>query len=75
MTTAPTGGTEVGYWASRQSKPAGQAQEDPGSQATLTQTRSLRASASLTSFIREGLFVEVSDAYGTTGWVSVEDLK
>ena len=23
----------------------------------------------------EGLFVEVSDAYGTKGWVSVEDLK
>ena len=38
--------------------------------------RSLRAGTSLTpSGARQGLFVEVSDAYGTKGWVSVEDLK
>lgn len=38
--------------------------------------RSLRAGTALTpSGAREGLFVEVSDAYGTKGWVSVEDLK
>jgi hypothetical protein len=24
---------------------------------------------------REGLFVEVADNFGTTGWVSVEDLN
>lgn len=38
--------------------------------------RALRAGTVLTpSGVREGLFVEVSDAYGTKGWVSVEDLK
>jgi hypothetical protein len=38
--------------------------------------RALRAGTALTpSGGREGLFVEVSDAYGTKGWVSVEDLK
>lgn len=38
--------------------------------------RSLRAGSALTpTGVREGLFVEVSDAYGTKGWVSVEDLK
>ncbi|CAN5456343.1 hypothetical protein BH09PSE4_BH09PSE4_17060 [soil metagenome] len=38
--------------------------------------RALRASTALTpTGKREGLFVEVKDAYGTTGWVSVEDLK
>lgn len=38
--------------------------------------RALRAGTLLTpSGGREGLFVEVSDAYGTKGWVSVEDLK
>jgi len=38
--------------------------------------RALRAGTSLNpSGVREGLFVEVSDAYGTKGWVSVEDLK
>ena len=38
--------------------------------------RALRAGTALTpTGVREGLFVEVSDAYGTKGWVSVEDLK
>ena len=38
--------------------------------------RALRAGTALTpSGVREGLFVEVSDAYGTKGWISVEDLK
>ena len=38
--------------------------------------RALRAGTSLTpTGARTGLFVEVSDAYGTKGWVSVEDLK
>ncbi|MGC6331780.1 SH3 domain-containing protein [Rhizorhabdus sp. FW153] len=38
--------------------------------------RALRAGTSLNpTGGREGLFVEVSDAYGTKGWVSVEDLK
>jgi len=38
--------------------------------------RALRAGTVLTpSGVREGLFVEVSDAYGTKGWISVEDLK
>lgn len=38
--------------------------------------RAVRAGTSLTpTGGREGLFVEVSDAYGTKGWVSVEDLK
>ncbi|RYI87106.1 MAG: SH3 domain-containing protein, partial [Acetobacteraceae bacterium] len=41
-----------------------------------TTVRSLRAGTSLTpSGARDGLFVEVSDAYGSKGWVSVEDLK
>lgn len=38
--------------------------------------RALRAGTLLTpTGGRQGLFVEVSDAYGTKGWVSVEDLK
>jgi hypothetical protein len=38
--------------------------------------RSLRAGTELTpTGNREGLFVEVSDNYGTTGWVSVESLQ
>jgi hypothetical protein len=38
--------------------------------------RTLRAASSLTpTGRRDGLFVQVRDAYGTTGWVSVEDLK
>lgn len=38
--------------------------------------RALRAGTVLTpSGARKGLFVEVSDAYGTKGWISVEDLK
>ena len=38
--------------------------------------RTLRAASSLTpTGQRDGLFVQVKDAYGTTGWVSVEDLK
>nr|WP_047166767.1 SH3 domain-containing protein [Sphingomonas sp. Y57] len=47
------------------------AQPEPGEA-----VRSLRAGTALTpTGVREGLFVEVSDAYGTKGWVSVEDLK
>jgi hypothetical protein len=38
--------------------------------------RALRAGTTLTpTGTREGLFLEVSDAYGTKGWVSVEDLN
>ncbi len=38
--------------------------------------RNLRAGTQLTpTGRREGLFVEVKDSFGTTGWVSVEDLK
>ncbi len=38
--------------------------------------RALRAGAALTpTGKRQGLFMEVKDAYGTQGWVSVEDLK
>ncbi len=38
--------------------------------------RSVRAGTELSpTGKREGLFVEVSDNYGTKGWVSVEDLK
>ncbi|RYH12544.1 MAG: SH3 domain-containing protein [Alphaproteobacteria bacterium] len=38
--------------------------------------RALRTGTVLTpTGAREGLFVEVNDAYGTKGWVSVEDLK
>lgn len=38
--------------------------------------RSLRAGAELTpTGNRAGLFVEMRDAYGTQGWVSVEDLR
>lgn len=38
--------------------------------------RALRAGTALVpTGVREGLFVEVNDAYGTKGWVSVEDLK
>ena len=38
--------------------------------------RALRAGAALSpTGKRDGLFMEVKDAYGTQGWVSVEDLK
>lgn len=38
--------------------------------------RALRSGTALKpTGVREGLFVEVSDAYGSKGWVSVEDLK
>jgi hypothetical protein len=39
--------------------------------------RALRAATSLTptGTARQGLFVEVTDGYGTKGWVSVEDLR
>lgn len=39
--------------------------------------RALRAATSLTptGAARQGLFVEVTDGYGTKGWVSVEDLR
>lgn len=44
--------------------------------ATGETVRALRAGTALTpTGVREGLFVEVSDAYGSKGWVSVEDLK
>ena len=40
-----------------------------------TQLRGLRAGTELTpTGRREGLFIEATDNYGTTGWVSVEDL-
>ncbi len=38
--------------------------------------RALRAGTAVTpTGKREGLFVEVKDSFGTTGWVSVEDMK
>ncbi|MES2988829.1 MAG: SH3 domain-containing protein [Pseudomonadota bacterium] len=45
--------------------------------ATGTPLRALRAATSLTptGAPRQGLFVEVTDGYGTKGWVSVEDLR
>lgn len=44
--------------------------------ATGALVRSLRAGTTLNpTGKREGLFVEVTDNFGTTGWVSVEDLK
>ena len=40
------------------------------------EVRSLRAGSELTpTGQREGLFIEVADNYGTTGWVSVEDME
>lgn len=40
------------------------------------EVRSLRAGTELNpTGNREGLFIEVADNYGTTGWVSVEDLQ
>ncbi len=40
------------------------------------EVRSLRAGTELTpTGQKDGLFVEVSDSYGNTGWVSVEDLQ
>ena len=38
--------------------------------------RGLRAGTTVTpTGKRDGLFVEVKDSFGTTGWASVEDLK
>jgi len=44
--------------------------------ASASQVRSLRAGTQLTpTGKREGLWIELADNYGTTGWVSVEDLQ
>ncbi|MGX7893975.1 SH3 domain-containing protein [Tsuneonella sp. HG222] len=44
--------------------------------ASATSVRALRAGTTLApTGRREGLFVEVKDNFGTSGWVSVEDLK
>lgn len=44
--------------------------------ADAAQVRALRAETTLIpTGNREGLFVEVTDTYGTKGWVSVEDLR
>jgi hypothetical protein len=41
-----------------------------------TSVRTMRAGTQLTpTGKREGMFVEVKDSFGTTGWVSVEDMK
>lgn len=46
-----------------------------GPSADAAETRTLRAGTELTpTGQREGLFIEVTDNYGTKGWVSVEDL-
>jgi len=46
-----------------------------GPSAEADSVRTLRAGTSLLpTGRREGLFIEVRDSYGTTGWVSVEDL-
>jgi predicted nucleic acid-binding Zn ribbon protein len=49
----------------------------PAPAASGTAVRALRAETTLTPTTtpRQGLFVEVTDAYGTKGWVSVEDLR
>ncbi len=47
-----------------------------GPNKTSAVTRALRAETTLSrTGKREGLFVEVTDNFGTKGWVSVEDLK
>jgi hypothetical protein len=39
-------------------------------------TRALRSGTTLTpTGRRDGLFIEAKDSFGTTGWVSVEDLR
>lgn len=39
-------------------------------------SRALRAGTTLTpTGRRDGLFIEAKDSFGTTGWVSVEDLR
>lgn len=44
--------------------------------ATAAEIRQLRAGTALsTTGQRQGLFVEVTDSFGTRGWVSVEDLQ
>ena len=46
-----------------------------GPSASAAEVRSVRAGSELIpTGKREGLFVEVKDNYGTTGWISVEDL-
>jgi FAD/FMN-containing dehydrogenase len=47
-----------------------------GPSATAASVRSLRVGAELApTGKREGLFIEVKDSFGTTGWVSVEDMN
>ena len=49
----------------------------PGPSKAGTPVRALRSGTTLTptGSARQGVFVEVSDSYGTKGWVSVEDLR
>lgn len=48
----------------------------PAAAKTGTPVRALRAATTLTpTGTRDGLFVEVTDSYGSKGWVSVEDLR
>jgi hypothetical protein len=49
----------------------------PSPSAAGTPVRALREATTLTPTRtpRQGLFVQVTDSYGTTGWVSVEDLR
>jgi hypothetical protein len=48
----------------------------PGASNAGIPVRALRAATTLTpTGAREGIFVEVTDSYGTKGWVSVEDLR
>lgn len=48
----------------------------PKPAASGTPVRALRAATALTpTGSRQGLFVEVTDSYGTKGWVSIEDLR
>jgi hypothetical protein len=62
---AATAGAAVAVDTALRSAPAADA----------TQLRSLRAGTELMpTGKREGLFIEATDNYGTTGWVSVEDL-
>lgn len=72
MTTAP----QAGVVPSAAAKVAVDTNMRAAPAADAAIVRSLRAGTELTpSGEREGLFIEVSDSYGTTGWVSVENME
>lgn len=76
LQTAPGAGVVAAAPTSAAAKVAADTQLRSTPAANGTIVRALRAGTELTpTGKREGLFIEVSDSYGTRGWVSVENME